>query len=101
MNTHLVNREYEGRNMEPMFNDKREIIDKYIPRKCAATSKLIGPKEHSAIQISIPDVDENGRVIQGSSLFSFAMGGFVREKGRTDLEITKLLKSKGLYPLTN
>merc|ERR1711893_334359 len=40
-----------------MQNDKGEIVDLYIPRKCSASNRLIGAKDKSSIQINFCDVD--------------------------------------------
>ena len=39
-----------------MQNDKGEIVDLYIPRKCSATNRLITAKDHSSVQIEIAEV---------------------------------------------
>lgn len=39
-----------------MQNDRNEIVDLYIPRKCSASNKLITAYDHSAVQISVKDV---------------------------------------------
>ena len=83
--------------MQPLKNHLGNVVEKYIPRKCSATSRLIGPKDHAAIQLLIPEVDENGRVNIYKG-FKLAMSGFIRDKGRSDYEIEKLLWSKDLYP---
>ena len=46
------------------------------------------------------DVDDEGRVIkdQGSG-FKFAISGYLRNKGRSNYEIEKLLRSKHIFPL--
>lgn len=62
-NHYLVNKEFNNRKMKPLTNQKGEVVEKYLPRKCCASSKLIGPKDHASVQIFIPDVDENGRMI--------------------------------------
>ena len=96
--SHIVNREFDMGTMKPLKNDEGKVVDKYIPRKCAATSKIIGPKDHASVQIFVPDVDENGRV-KFDSGFKFAISGYIREKGRSDVEIEKILRSKDIYPL--
>lgn len=95
----LVNREFETTTMRPMVNDKDEIVDKYLPRKCAATSRILGPNDRGSIQITIPQLDENGVVIPESNMYSFSLSGYIREKGRSDYEIEKLLASKNIMPL--
>lgn len=96
--SNLVNREFDLGNMKSIRNQEGKVVDKYIPRKCAITSKILGPKDHAAVQIFVPDVDENGRAKQDSG-FKFAVSGFIRDKGRSDYEIEKLLRSKNIYPL--
>ena len=45
----MVNREFSMRTMEAQKNDKGQVVDKYIPRKCGATSRVIGPKDHASV----------------------------------------------------
>ena len=78
------------------MNQNKEIVEKYLPRKCSATSKLIGPKEHSSVQIFVPDVDAQGRIISERGTH-IALSGYIREKGRSDIEIEKILKSQGKF----
>ena len=40
-----------------MQNEDKKIVDLYIPRKCSATNRIIGPKDHASIQLNIADVD--------------------------------------------
>lgn len=94
----LVNREFSMGTMRPFKNEEGKVVDKYIPRKCAATSKVLGPKDHASVQIFVPDVDENGRV-KFDSGSKFAISGYIREKARSDYEIEKLLRSKELFPI--
>ena len=96
----LVNREFDLGTMKPLTNNQGEIVDKYLPRKCGATSKLIGSKDHASIQLFVPDLDEEGRVVFDKG-YKFAISGFVRHKGRSDFEIEKLLRAKALYPSTD
>jgi hypothetical protein len=93
----LVNREFDLGTMRPLKNNQGEVVDKYLPRKCGATSKLIGSKDHASIQIFVPDLDENGRVIFDKG-YKLAICGFIRDKGKSDFEIEKLLRAKGIYP---
>ena len=95
--SHLVNTEFDTRTMQPLRNDKGIVVEKYIPRKCGATSRILGPKDHASVQIYIPDVDDEGRVIIGKGT-KIAICGFIRDKGRSDYEIEKILKSKNVYP---
>ncbi len=96
---HLVNKEFEKGTMKPLKNDKGMIVEKYIPRKCGATSRILGPQDYASVQIFFPDVDEEGRVIKGKGE-KVAICGFIRDKGRSDYELEKILKHKGYYPIT-
>lgn len=57
-----------------------QLVDLYVPRKCAATNRLIKAHDHASVQINIADVDESGRMLNTQT--SFALCGFVREKGK-------------------
>ncbi|KAF4592269.1 40S ribosomal protein S21 [Ophiocordyceps camponoti-floridani] len=46
-----------------MENDRGEIVDLYVPRKCSATNRIINAKDHGSVQLSIARVDENGHAI--------------------------------------
>ena len=39
-----------------MQNEKGEIVDLYIPRRCYATNKLLDARDHSSVQISVASV---------------------------------------------
>lgn len=93
-----VNREFTLGRMVGIQNDDGAHVELYIPRKCSATSKIIGPSDKSSVQIIVPRVDSEGKVISGSEDV-FAISGFLRTKGRSEWEIEKLLRAKGLYPL--
>ena len=34
-----------------MQNDAGEVVDMYIPRKCSSSGKIIGAKDHAAVQV--------------------------------------------------
>ncbi|KAI8622327.1 40S ribosomal protein S21 [Chytriomyces sp. MP71] len=76
-----------------MENDKGDIVDLYIPRKCSATGRLITAKDHSSVQINIGDVDASGR-LTGSSK-AYALSGFVRGLGEADDSINRLATQDG------
>ncbi|KAH9079618.1 ribosomal protein S21e, partial [Lactarius deliciosus] len=56
-----------------MENDQGLLVDLYVPRKCAATNRLITSKDHASVQVVIADVDANGRALSTST--SFALSG--------------------------
>ena len=83
--------------MRPMKNDQGVNVDKYIPRKCGATSRIIGPRDHASIQLFVPEVNSDGTVNRNDG-YRVAICGFIRDKGRSDYEIEKLLRHNGYYP---
>mmetsp|Transcript_39459 Transcript_39459/g.35215 ORF Transcript_39459/g.35215 Transcript_39459/m.35215 type:complete len:92 (+) Transcript_39459:74-349(+) len=81
---------------EGQYNDKNELVDLYIPRKCAITNKVIPAKDKSSVQINIGQVDESGRYTGRNLIYAFS--GFIRKQGRADAELEELLTKAGLYP---
>ncbi|TFY81710.1 hypothetical protein EWM64_g2310 [Hericium alpestre] len=77
-----------------MENDQGVLVDLYVPRKCAATNRLITSKDHASVQISVADVDANGRALSTST--SFALSGPVRAMGEGDDSINRLATKAGL-----
>ncbi|PFH62950.1 hypothetical protein XA68_10966 [Ophiocordyceps unilateralis] len=65
-----------------MENDRGEIVDLYVPRKCSATNRIINAKDHGSVQLSIARVDENGQAIAGEN-HVYCLSGFVRAMGET------------------
>ncbi|KAK2167499.1 hypothetical protein LSH36_27g09066 [Paralvinella palmiformis] len=41
-----------------MQNDAGECVDMYIPRKCSASTRIIGAKDHASIQLNLAEVDD-------------------------------------------
>lgn len=60
-----------------MLNEKKEIVDSYIPRKCRAVNKILGCNDHGSVQITIPEVDENG-VIKPGKDENIVLSGYIR-----------------------
>merc|ERR1712072_1168183 len=58
-------------------------------------------EDRSSIQLNFPKVDANGRVVPDEFEDSVAISGYIRNKARADLEIEKILISKGLYPVSD
>lgn len=54
----LVNREFVTATMKGECNAEGEAVFDYLPRKCAATSKVLGPHDHKSIQIVLPKVGQ-------------------------------------------
>lgn len=77
-----------------MENDQGVLVDLYVPRKCAATNRLITSKDHASVQISVADVDSNGRALNTST--TFALCGQVRSQGESDDCLNRLATKAGL-----
>ncbi len=93
-----VNREFTLGKMVGTKNVTGKNVELYMPRKCSATSKIIGPHDKSSVQIVVPRVDSQGRVIPGSEDV-YALSGYIRAKGRSEWELEKILRAKGIYPV--
>ncbi|KAJ3137199.1 40S ribosomal protein S21, partial [Irineochytrium annulatum] len=76
-----------------MENDKGQIVDLYIPRKCSATGRLITAKDHASVQINIGEVNADGRLTGQSK--TFALSGFVRSVGESDDALNRLATQDG------
>lgn len=68
------------------------MVDLYIPRKCAWTNKLITAKDHSAVQLNVGHLDENG--VYTGSYTTFAFAGSVRAMGASDSGLDHLWRKK-------
>merc|ERR1712002_616103 len=79
-----------------MQNDAGQVVDLYIPRKCSATNNLISAKDHASVQISIAEVDEEGRMTGGYKTYAFC--GKVRGMGEADDALVHLCLNDGILP---
>ena len=69
------------------------IIHKIIHNVTFIQDRLITSKDHASVQISIADVDANGRALGTSS--TFALCGQVRSQGESDDSINRLATKAG------
>lgn len=67
--------------------------NRYVPRKCSATNRIIKANDHGSVQISIAKVDENGRATGENQ--SYALCGFVRARGESDDSLNRLTQRDG------
>ena len=77
-----------------MENDRGEIVDLYVPRKCSASNRIIKAKDHASVQISVAKVDENGHAIAGENQV-YAVCGFIRQMGESDDAVNRLAQRDG------
>lgn len=80
-----------------MQNDKGEYIDSYIPRKCSASNKIIGARDHASIQVNIVDVDP-ATGIMTDKYKTYAICGEIRQMGESDDCLNNLAKRDGIIP---
>ena len=79
-----------------MQNDSGEYVDSYIPRKCTASNRIIGAKDHASIQISLAELDAEKGTVTGKKVL-YDISGDIRKMGESDDCINRLaLKDKML-----
>lgn len=71
-----------------------EQIELYVPRKCAASNKIIAAKDHAAIQIDLAEVNEQTGVATGKNR-TYALCGSIRMMGEADDSIVRLAARDG------
>ncbi|KAL9616964.1 MAG: hypothetical protein Q9160_008234 [Pyrenula sp. 1 TL-2023] len=76
-----------------MENERGELVDLYVPRKCSATNRIIKAKDHASVQISVGKVDENGRYTGENQVY--ALCGFVRQRAEGDDCLNRLAQKDG------
>merc|ERR1712042_237603 len=81
-----------------MQNNDGEIVDLYIPRKCSSSGAIIGAKDHASVQIAIVDVDESGRALTTSKMYTVC--GEIRRMGESDDSLNRLAIRDGIIPKT-
>ncbi|XP_013876046.1 small ribosomal subunit protein eS21 [Austrofundulus limnaeus] len=78
-----------------MQNDAGEFVDLYVPRKCSASNRIIGAKDHASIQLNIAEVDKvTGRF--NGQFKTYAICGPIRRMGESDDSILRLAKTDGV-----
>ena len=77
-----------------MENEEGQRVDLYIPRKCSATNRILGAKDHASTQLNVGQVDAEGKYTGG--FFTFCLAGFLRQKGDADASLNRLLYERGL-----
>ena len=71
-----------------------EQIELYVPRKCAASNKIIAAKDHAAVQLDIAEVNEQTGRMTGKSR-TYALCGSIRMMGEADDSIVRLASQDG------
>ncbi|KAI5211525.1 hypothetical protein E4T40_09969, partial [Aureobasidium subglaciale] len=63
------------------------------PCNCSPTNRIIKPKDHGSVHISVAKVDENGRF--NGETQAYALYGFVRPIAKSDDCINRLAQPDG------
>jgi len=71
-----------------------EQIELYVPRKCAASNKIIAAKDHAAIQLDLAEVDEKTGIQTGKNR-TYALCGSIRMMGEGDDSLVRLAARDG------
>eukprot|EP00051_Salpingoeca_urceolata_P026122 m.476158 g.476158 ORF g.476158 m.476158 type:complete len:90 (+) comp20452_c0_seq1:70-339(+) len=71
-----------------MRNDQGEVVDLYLPRKCAATNNIISARDHASVQINVGKVDSEGRYT--GEYVTYSLCGAVRGMGEADDSLNRL-----------
>jgi small subunit ribosomal protein S21e len=77
-----------------MHNEKGEIIESYMPRKCSATGQVIHSRDYASVQINVGEVDKHG-VFTGKTK-PYILCGFVRRQAEADDSINRLTTDDGI-----
>ncbi|KAF8001374.1 hypothetical protein OXX80_000958 [Metschnikowia pulcherrima] len=78
-----------------MENDKGQLVELYVPRKCSASNRIIKAKDHASVQINIANVDAEGKAIPGDNT-TYALSGYIRSRGEADDSLNRLAQQDGL-----
>ena len=81
--------------MKGCINDKNNLTDIYLPRKCDYTDRIITSKDRSSVQLNICDLNEDGTINLNKSHI-ITICGFVRYTGQSDIALEKVMKEKKL-----
>ena len=69
-------------------------IELYVPRKCAASNKIIAAKDHAAVQLDLAEVNEQTGRMTGKSR-TYALCGSIRMMGEADDSLVRLATRDG------
>ena len=78
-----------------MQNESGEVVDTYIPRRCSASGRIIGAKDHASVQICIAEVDEKTGRMNGN-VQHLTVCGFIRGMGESDDCLNRLCTENGI-----
>jgi len=77
-----------------MENEKGEIVDLYVPRKCSDTNRVISAKDHASVQLNVGHTDANG--VYTGQYTTVAFCGQLRGMGESDVALNRLADEAGI-----
>nr|XP_033697825.1 40S ribosomal protein S21-like [Tursiops truncatus] len=78
-----------------MQNNAGEFVDLYMLRKCSASNRIIGAKDHASIQMNVAKVDKvTGRF--NGQFKTYAICEAILRMGESDDSILQLAKLDGI-----
>ncbi|MES1920430.1 hypothetical protein MHBO_002098 [Bonamia ostreae] len=77
-----------------MENNEGTIVDKYVPRKCYLTNRIITSKDHASVQLEFALLDEDG-IYRGQSN-TLVLSGYARKNAASDGAINKFLQENDM-----
>lgn len=77
-----------------MLNEDGKLVDLYVPRKCSATNRLVGPQDHASVQLNIANVNEEG--LAEHTNVTVCLSGELRSRGQSDASLNRLLYERGI-----
>ncbi|XP_059982003.1 small ribosomal subunit protein eS21-like [Lagenorhynchus albirostris] len=78
-----------------MQNNAGEFVDLYMLRKCSASNRIIGAKDHASIQMNVAKVDKvTGRF--NGQFTAYAICEAILRMGESDDSILQLAKLDGI-----
>ncbi|XP_059805066.1 small ribosomal subunit protein eS21-like [Hypanus sabinus] len=78
-----------------MQNDAGGFVDLYVPRKCSASNRIIGAKDHASIQINLAEVNKVTGRFNGQHKTHTICGAICR-MSESDYCILRLAKNDGI-----
>ena len=76
-----------------MQNEAGDNVDLYSPRKCSFTNRIISAKDHAAIQLSVAELDQDGKM---TGVKKYVLSGYLRKVGEGDSALNFLTCRDGL-----
>ena len=76
-----------------MQNEAGVNVELYSPRKCSFTNRLISAIDHAAVQISVAELDQEGKMTGAKK---YVISGYLRNLGEGDSTLNFLACKDGI-----